>query len=204
MADTTAAPAATRARSVNPANPLALLHRWLAVRQGKGPEGGGELTISGGSGGEGGGTWRVGGEHNHHDSAWGGRGVRRGRRVDGAVGANEAGVGEGNARLRGRGRRSGRAIVARRQGEGGSPDHLVGVREGGLAGSTTHNRERGAHGRSRSPGGRTPKRQATLRGLISSRDIIIITSISILFTLFLKVVCFISGFSSSDTVTTRK
>jgi hypothetical protein len=73
-------------------------------------------------------------------SAWGGRGVRRGRRVDGAVGANEAGVGEGNARLRGRGRsywiamRGGRTIVARRQGEGGSPDHLVGVREGGLAG----------------------------------------------------------------------
>jgi hypothetical protein len=140
MADTTAAPAATRARSVNPANPLALLHRWLAMRQGKGPEGGGELTISGGSGGEGGGTWRVGGEHNHHDSAWGGRGVRRGRRVDGAVGANEAGVGEGNARLRGRGRsywiamRSGRAIVARRQGEGGSLDLLVGGWVGGLAG----------------------------------------------------------------------
>jgi hypothetical protein len=148
MADTTAAPAATRARSVNPANPLALLHRWLAVRQGKGPEGGGELTISGGSGGEGGGTWRVGGEHNHHDSAWGGRGVRRGRRVDGAVGANEAGVGEGNARLRRRGRsywiamRSGRTIVARRQGEGGSPDHLVGVREGGLAGDRQRTIER--------------------------------------------------------------
>jgi hypothetical protein len=78
MADTTVALAATRARSVNPVNPLALLHCWLAVRQGKGPKGGGELTISGGRGGEGGGTWHVGGEHNHHDSAWGGRGVRGG------------------------------------------------------------------------------------------------------------------------------
>jgi hypothetical protein len=72
MADMTAAPAATRSRSVNPANPLALLHGWLAVRQGKGPEGRGELTLSGGSGGEGGGTWRVGGEHNHGGRVCGG------------------------------------------------------------------------------------------------------------------------------------
>jgi hypothetical protein len=100
----------------------------------------------------------------------------RGRRVDGTVGANEAGVGEGNARLRGRGRsywiamRSGRAVVARRQVECGSPDHLVGMREGGLAG-IDNDRERGAHGRSRSPAGRTPKRQATLRALIDSKDL---------------------------------
>jgi hypothetical protein len=107
MADTTAAPATTRARSVNPANPLALLHGWLAVLRAEAGEG----------------------------TRWG----VQGRRVDGAVWANEAGVGEGNARVRGRGRsywiarRSGRAVVARRQGECGSPDHLVGMREGGLA-----------------------------------------------------------------------
>jgi hypothetical protein len=69
MADMTAAPAATRARSVNSANPLALLHGWLAV-----------LRVEAGEGT--------------------GRGVQ-GRHVDGAVGANEAGVGEGNARVRG-------------------------------------------------------------------------------------------------------
>jgi hypothetical protein len=104
-----------------------------------------------------------------------------GRRVDGAVGANEVGVGEGNARLRGRGRsywiamRSGRAVVARRQDECGSAGHLVGVRGGGLAGiDNAQQKERGAHGRSRSPGGRTPKRQATLRGLISSRDLCVL------------------------------